>query len=530
MNATTPPRAATTRRRFLQAVAAAGGAGALYRTMGALGIPAATAADAAPPALPAGSGRGRRVAILGAGIAGMAAAWELRKAGYECTILEATARAGGRNLTVRGGDVMEETDSSQRVGFGPGEHIYANMGPARIPHHHRAILGYCKEFGVALEMFVNDNRAAYFHNSERFGGAPVAGRRVHADMRGYTAELLAKAVGGGALDAELSADDKERVLAMLVEYGGLDPDRLYKGSSRAGYSGRFVHAGFGEGAANDPLDFGELLRSDFWQYKLHFEEFLDQNPTLLQPVGGMDAIARAFETRVSGLIRFGAAVEEIRRTQGGARIVFRGAASRAQEALKADFVICAIPAPVLRNISADFSPEARAAIRSTAFVPAVKIAFETRNRFWEEENAIYGGISWTDRDITQIWYPACGYRAERGVIIGAYIWDDLPGQGARWGAMDPQERLRAAIAEGERIHPGYGAAIASGASRAWAKVPYQLGGWPKSYDPPAALRAADGPFHFAGDQVTALPGWQEGAVLSAHAAVAAIAERAARGG
>ena len=531
MHSTTDPlRRKTTKRRFLQGVAAAAGAGALYRTMGALGVPAAAAQEAAAPALPAGSGAGRRVAILGAGVAGMAAAWELGKAGYACTILEATARAGGRNLTARGGDILRETDSAQQVGFGPGDHIYANMGPARIPYHHRAILGYCKEFGVALEMFVNDNRAAYFHNRRRFDGAPVAGRRVQTDMRGYVAELLAKAVGGGALDAELAAEDKERVLAMLVEYGDLDPDYLYKGSSRAGYRGASVHAAFGEGEPNDPLDFGELLRSDFWEYKLHFDDFLDQNPTLFQPVGGMDAIVRAFGNRVGGLIRRGAAVEEIRRAGSGARIVFRDAVSGAREALEADFVVCTIPAPVLRNISADFSAAAHAAIRSAAFVPAVKIAFEARNRFWEEEHGIYGGISWTDRDITQIWYPACGYHAERGVVIGAYIWDDRPGQCARFADMAPEERLRTAIAEGESVHPGYGAAMLAGASRAWAKVPYQLGGWPESYDPPAALRAPDGPFHFAGDQTTALPGWQEGAVLSAHAAVAAIGERAAREG
>ena len=85
-----------------------------------------------------------------------------------------------------------------------------------------------------------------------------------------------------ALDSELTGDDKERVLAMLVEFGDLDPDHLYKGSSRGGHSGEHVHAGLEPADANDPLDFSELLRSDFWEYKLHFGYFLDQNPTLLQ--------------------------------------------------------------------------------------------------------------------------------------------------------------------------------------------------------------------------------------------------------
>ena len=94
-----------TKRRFLQSIGAAAGAGAVYRTMEALGLAGIGAAHAATPApdLPADSGRGKRIAILGAGISGMTAAWELSKAGYHCTILEATGRAGGRSFTARGG-------------------------------------------------------------------------------------------------------------------------------------------------------------------------------------------------------------------------------------------------------------------------------------------------------------------------------------------------------------------------------------------------------------------------------------------
>ena len=58
-------------------------------------------------------------------------------------------------------------------------------------------------------------------------------------------------------------------------------------------------------------------------------------------------------------------------------------------------------------------------------------------------------------------------------------------------------------------------------------VPFQRGGWPEAYDPPAVLQRPDGAVYFAGDQTTALPGWQEGAVLSAHAAVAAIGDQVA---
>ena len=507
-----------TRRNFIQSLGAVAGVEAVHRTMQALGLSGTSEAHAASPDLPRGSGRGRSVVILGAGISGMTAAYELSKAGYRCTVLEATGRAGGRNVTVRGGDVIEEFGGRQRVDFERRDHLYANLGPARIPYHHRMILGYCKEFGIELEVFTNDNRAALFHNRERFGGKPVVARQVITDTRGYVAELLAKAVNQGALDGELTGEDKERILEMLVRYGGLNPDRLYKGSNRGGYRGEHVHAGLKAGDVNPPLDLGELLKADFWRYKLHYSHFLNANPTLFQPVGGMDAIAKAFEQRVGPLIRYDSVVEEIRKTPAGVRVAAGG------EAIEADFAICTIPATVLKDIPNDFSPETRAAIESIEFVNAVKIAFQTRRRFWEEDHAIYGGISWTDQDITQIWYPPYGYHRDRGILMGAYIWGQK--SGTRFGDMNPAERLQAAITEGERIHPGYAAEIESGVSRAWARTPFQKGGWPRSrHKSPEALQRPDGAIHFAGDQVTGLPGWQEGAVLGAHMAVNAINER-----
>ena len=516
-------KATISKRGFLQAVGAAAGVGAVYRSMQALGLVSTEVTHEVLADLPRGSGEGKSVAILGAGIAGMTAAYELSKAGYRCTILEAADRAGGRNLTARAGDVVGEADSRQRVNFSEGDHLYANLGPARIPYHHRTILGYCKEFGVGLEVFTNDNRAALFHNRERFDGRPVSARRVITDIRGYIAELLAKAVDGASLDSALTVEDKERLLQMLVKYGDLNADHLYKGTKRGGYRGERLNAGLKAGELDDPLDFSDLLKSDFWEYKLHFDDFLDQNPTLLQPVGGMDTIAKAFEERVGSFIRYRSVVEEIRKSPKGVRIVYRSGSGGAVGALDADFAICSIPAPVLKDIQNDFAPETKAAIESVAFAPAVKIAFQTRRRFWEEDHAIYGGISWTDQDITQIWYPPYGYHRDNGVIVGAYIWNkDI---GLRFEGMSPEERLRVAIGEGERVHPGYAGEIEAGVSRAWGKVPFQKGAWPAGTEAPAALQRPDGAIYFAGDQASALPGWQEGAVLAAHAAVAAINER-----
>ncbi|MDE0111920.1 MAG: FAD-dependent oxidoreductase, partial [Albidovulum sp.] len=224
-----------TRRNLLQSVSAAAGTAAVYRTMEALDMLGPGTAQAAALDLTRGSGKGGKVIILGAGISGLAAAWEMSKAGWNCNVLEATERPGGRNLTARTGDILTEQGMRQRVCFDQEDHLYANLGPARIPYHHRTVLGYCKEFGIDLEVFTNDNRAAFFHNRERFGGKAVAARRVLTDMRGYVAELLAKAVDRGTLDAELTSDDKERLRDMLKSFGALKDDYSYTGSNRAGY-------------------------------------------------------------------------------------------------------------------------------------------------------------------------------------------------------------------------------------------------------------------------------------------------------
>src|SRR5260370_1821119 len=144
----------TTRRAFLTQVGQAGGFGAAYVMMQALGLLPLPEAAASKVRRAEGSGQGKHVVILGAGIAGMVAAWELQKAGYSCTILEARQRAGGRNWTIRNGTRVEMTDGTTQVcSFEDGADFTAR--PARVPSHHVTMLGYCHEFGVQLEVEVN---------------------------------------------------------------------------------------------------------------------------------------------------------------------------------------------------------------------------------------------------------------------------------------------------------------------------------------------------------------------------------------
>lgn len=523
---------ALTRRRFIQQVMRAGGAAAGFAALEALGATALAVGEnhryAGPPRLAAGSGKGRRVTIIGAGIAGLTSAYELSKAGYECVVLEARSRPGGRNWTIRGGDTIMQHDGTQRVVWPNAPHLYFNAGPARIPHHHHALLAYCRELGVPLEIMMNDNRAALLHDEAAFGGKPMEARRVINDTHGHLAELLAKAFSSGALDREMAREDRERLMEVIAGFGDLSRDGRYIGSERAGYIEPPGEA-LNFGRIRDPLPLKELARADFWQFKAQFGEGFDQASTMLQPVGGMDRIPLAFTRRIGRLIRYGREVTQIRKTARGARVMLRPTGSRGPEsAIDSDFVICTLPLTVLSKVPNDFSEGHRKAIAEVAYATPGKIAFYAPRRFWEEDGDIYGGMSWTNREITQILYPSHGLRQKDGVLVGSYTFGLFPGDDV--SRMPVANRLENAIVSGERLHPGYRGQVRNGISIAWPNVPFSDGGWAQWTPEQKAgsyrtLLQPDGPFHLAGEHLANLMSWQEGAILSAHRAITEIARR-----
>src|SRR5215469_12814961 len=224
-----------TRREFLMRVGRAGGYSAAFLTMQHLGLMAVPAAGATPLALEGGSGKGTKVVILGGGIAGLVAAYEMGKAGYSCTVLEARERPGGRNWTVRNGTKIEFKDGTSQTANWEGN-SYFNAGPARLPSIHKTMLGYCKELGVPLEVEVNTSRSSFLQSDAAFDGKAIEQRQAINDTRGHVSELLAKCIKKDALDQEISKADQERMLAFLRTYGDLKADYSYQGSERSGVS------------------------------------------------------------------------------------------------------------------------------------------------------------------------------------------------------------------------------------------------------------------------------------------------------
>ena len=172
----TEPKAVR-RRDLLSLIGAVAGSAAMYQAMTALGF--ASESHYQGPFSLDGDPKGASVLVLGAGLAGLTAALELRKAGYKVEVLEFNNRPGGRNWTLRGGDSFVELgDFEQTCQFESG--LYLNPGPWRIPYHHRALLDYCRRLGVALEPFIQFNHNAYLHASRAFDGVPQRIRAVKA--------------------------------------------------------------------------------------------------------------------------------------------------------------------------------------------------------------------------------------------------------------------------------------------------------------------------------------------------------------
>ena len=526
-------------------VGQAGGYSAAFLTMQGLGLIDASAVAIKSVEAATGSGKGTKVVILGGGIAGLVAAYELRSLGYECTLLEARERPGGRNWTVRGGDKVTFLDGTAQSCTWEQGH-YQNFGPARLPSIHKTILGYCRKLGVELQVEVNMSRSAYLQNDNANGGNPAVMRQVVNDTRGHVSELLAKSIHQGALDQDLSQVDRDRMLAFLRTYGSLDEAGKYNGCDRAGYA-KTAGAGDDTGVLSQPIDMHTLLDESFWQGML-FDESFDMQATMFQPVGGMDRIPYAFAKSLGDIVKYQAPVTEIRRTSKGVAVTYKQ--KGIAKTVEADYCICTMPLTLLRATPNDFSASYKKVIDECSYSSAYKIAWESR-RFWEQDYNIYGGLEFVTVGCSPIWFPSAGMFSERGVLVSGYTDES----NSPFGKLTMEEKFAESRKSIERLHPGHGKELEKPMYVSWGKIDYNQGSWIRSYGPgqqrspgvrltpqtgqaqsPGSARTLtnpgyetliepDGPIIFAGDHVSHIVAWQEGAALSALRAVQQVADR-----
>ncbi|MCG8412779.1 MAG: FAD-dependent oxidoreductase [Pseudomonadales bacterium] len=514
-----------TRRELLTYLAATGSSATVLQASAALGLLPDTTVDI--PQIPRVDPINRpSVVVLGAGIAGLTAAYELDKAGYDCVILEAAPKAGGRCLTVRSGDVIDEVGNPQRCEFDDEDHLYFNAGPARLPSTHRNMLHYCKELGVELEIFINENKEAYVQDDAMLGGKPLKNKLFTTNARGFMAEIMAKNFEPKQLDVSFDDWEAESLIGAIRSFGDLSEDDLYKGSFRAGY----LKGGYLEhGVQEDVVAFKELLKSRFMRSVLNANEG-ETGPVLFQPVGGMDKIVEGFVRQLNNKVYYNVVVTSVETTGDGVAVAYEHNGMKYM--LQADYCFNCIPTHLMTGIANNFSPSYREAMAYVRRGEAYKSAFQTKTRFWEKDD-IYGGISWTNQPIRQIWYPPHGMFKQKGIVLSAYDF----GGGMHFTKLSQEQRLETAIKQGEKIHPDYRQQVEKGITIAWHRMNHMLGcsaRWQRSRSGMTAeeerlfntIREPEGNRHYMiGDQVTLHSAWQESAVLSAHWAINDMVKR-----
>ena len=505
-----------TRRTFLERLGLTGGTALVMSAMRSWEL---MAAQAGPRPVLSGRPNGTKVIVLGAGVSGMTVAYELGKLGYAVSILEARDRVGGVNWTIRRGTTHTELGSGEKQACDFDEGQYLNGGPWRLPHWHTGVLGYCKELGVPLEIFVNEAEASYFYYEGSELG-PLAGTRVRlrevkADLIGYTSELLAKAVDQGALDVPLSAADKEKFITFLVTEGYLDSaDHAYKKVSARG--------------PGDPHDFRALLQAGFGNRIRSVIEGTGQAP-MFQPVGGMDQFPKAFERKLGDKITFGAEVVSIRQTSDGVSVAFKNVKTGATSQVTADYCVSCIPLAVLSGVDINLSAPTMAAVKATPYSPNAKMGLQMKRRFWEEDDRIFGGHLYSNLPFGQFAYPSGGLFGDKGVLLGFY------GNGRMAGVADMpvKGRIEHVLTHASKVHPQIRAEYETGYCVWWEKVQYSLGatagGGGASPDRLAVLGRPDNRIFLGCAAVSGNGGWQEGAVAAAWKQVRQLHERVMTG-
>ncbi|HEX8099581.1 MAG TPA: flavin monoamine oxidase family protein [Actinomycetota bacterium] len=440
-------------------------------------------------------GQPKRVVIVGAGLAGLVAGYELKQRGHEPTILEAQNRVGGRVYTLRN--------------FAPG--LYAEAGAMRIPRTHDLTLEYCQRFGLEMRTFITGNPKGLVH---------VGGKRMTMEeATAHPEELpfdLAEHERGRTAD-DLWQDAISDIRDLLERDGDAAWDEIARRYDQYSLYEFLKTKGFSEQAI-EYFAVMSFLESDLHNAVLEvLREDLGKAYTDMQEiVGGMDRLPNAFYRELQGEVRLGAEVHAIDQDDHSVTAHYKTESGRFS--VTGDYAICAVPFPVLRTIEVmtPFSRPKQRAIRELNYHASTKVLFQVRRRFWENEDGIYGGASVTDLPIRRINYPNPDPETERGILLASYTW----GQDAlQWGAMDDETRLEEALDDVSRIHPQIRDEYEVGASHAWYGDRWARGAFALfAPDQQTALQAAivepEGRIFFAGEHCSLYHAWIQGALES----------------
>jgi monoamine oxidase len=446
--------------------------------------------------LPPGKKHPGKVLIIGAGMAGLAAADILLRAGYDPLILEAQTRVGGRVLTVR-------------EPFSDG--LYAEAGAMRIPRSHQLTLAYVERFNLPTTPFTMDNPHAYYYlngQRHRIADAQRDPRLLGFELAPHEQEQSAGQMWAAELKPirqELHKAGEGVWEAIAERFDGFSVREFLEFNNwTEGAIERFGLLFNQEAMMNS--SFLELLR----------EEVGDYYTDMVQIEGGMDRLPRAFLPDLRDRIRFGARLAAV--DQSPDEVILHLRTGTGRTTVRGDFAILAIPTTVLRHVEVmqPFSRFKQRAIRQLHYDASAKIFFQCGRRFWEADDGIYGGGTVTDLAVRNIYYPEHGRETGRGVLLASYTWGE---DAQRWGSLAPHDRLGQALENVGVIHPQALEVYEGGYTKMWHDDEF-AGGAFALFDPGQQallhqhLIAPEGRVHFAGEHASLGHAWIQGAIES----------------
>jgi monoamine oxidase len=450
------------------------------------------------------AGKPKKVIIVGAGLAGLAAGYELKRAGHTPVILEAQQRVGGRVYTLR--DPFTEG-------------LYAEVGAMRIPRAHSLSMAYIEKFGLEMNDFTMDNPNAYYY----IGGHKMRASEAHADPSLMGFEV--SPIENGKTSGHMYVAALEPLLGMLEKDGDAAWEEIVVKYDQ--YSTReFLELnGWSEGMIEM---FGLLANQESVMNSSFLELFREDSgnyyTNMIEIQGGTDRLPYAFLPDLKEDIRFGARMTAMDQSPQDVTIHFQTPAGRFSET--GDYAIITVPFPVLRHVEVlkPFSRAKNRAIRQLHYDASAKILFQCRRRFWEEDDDIFGGGTITDLPIRNLYYPDHGRETGRGVILASYTWSE---DAQRWGSLKPDDRIVQALEDVAEIHPQIIEEFEVGASWMWHDDEF-AGGAFALFDPGQQTLLHDeivkpeGRIHFAGEHASLYHAWIQGAFESGLRAAIAI--------
>ena len=483
------------RREFLGA-----SAGAIALALAARHAVAAPVA--VPPPIRAGSAR-PHVLVLGAGLAGLSAAYELSRSGHRVTVLEAAGVPGGRVRSWHG--------------FADG--LYGEAGAARIPPAHTLTLGYARAFGLALQPFYPaggtmldvfaEGRHAYpLHGAPDLAASPLAftaeERRMGLDAVGRRSWApFADRLGDLTSDAwpppELAALDRYSIDEWDSERGVSDAAR------------RALAVGFGD-RAGDWLGLLWLVREVLLS--------ATSGADLVRITGGNDLLPRAFASHLAASIRYGSEVLSLAQDEDGVSVQLRGS----EAPLRADRAIVTLPFSVLRHVpvTSPLSRGKRQAIEELGYISLSRVALQVRGREWLP--AGMSGVVRTELP-SEVWLFTHANEGARD-IVQVYVKGNASEQ---FVGMSREARLRFAVDHVEGIFPGFARHVEGGEAVCWEEERHARGAH-AALAPGQTTRlmphtfSREGRLHFAGEHTSPWHGWMQGALHSGRRAAQEIAD------